>query len=49
MSLRLLLDQPAKVPGFPGADTSDPGPLSQPLGETKQVAFLTELFDNSVS
>lgn len=49
MSLRLLLDQSAKMPCFPVADTSDPGPLSWPLGETSQVAFLIELIDNSVN
>ena len=40
MSLRLLLDQSAKVLCFPGDDTSEPGPLSQLLGEAKQVIFL---------
>lgn len=39
MSLRLLLDQPAKVPCFCGADTSDPGPLSQALGRSQTSGF----------
>lgn len=44
--LRFLIGPSAKDPCFPGDDTYDPGPWSQPLREIKQVAFLTELFDN---
>lgn len=46
-SLRVLLDQPAEVPCFPGADTSDPDPLSQPLA--KWLSLLNSLATVSIS